>query len=763
MNNDDALYLLGLEGTVDASSVRHAYERRRLECEQKISTASTEGLKQKYHTTLSDLDQAYRLLVGTNTSQLTSLRSANTSAPYGNASTGGTLLRAEVEPHAPANGLTIGYVLAKRYEIRRVLGEGGMGAVYEAFDRLKQESVAIKVLLPQYLSSVQGRDRFMHEAKIACRLSHPNIVKVFDVALDEPYHFITMELLSGETLRQEMEARKANRDPVSVKQFQSYAEQLIAALEYAHKQIVHRDLKPENVWICPDGTLKLIDFGIARAFTKSALTRTGMVMGTAYYMAPEQFNGAKDVDWRADQYSLGVILYELLAGRIPQGTFVATRELRKDVPMAVSRALMTALAPEPSSRFASLAEFGAALASRDAGLTMQPKSWVWGAAAAAAIVGLGGVWTLGGFSFKTSQPEQQVQQPPESSTEPSSTVPSQPAFSAAPVEAVAVAQPSSPPAAAVANTQTAATSSAAAALEGEVLALLKRLQERERAVNSAVDQQAQLYNRAVAEVNAANSSAARKSAETQAQAVANELQVRHDLQQELQPVFSEKRWSAISGQIHAGQMALQANDKDRAVAQFSAARTALLAAGQLANDIEGFVQARAVYFDAKRQWVEFSALRAGGAAPSNKAIPAIEAGIQPAVARGEYARLATTVLPGLTAMYSSALRDARRPDTRSDSRSDSQRGEPASSEASAAPPATQAIAVVAEPASAAESPRPTAPAAGNPNAPKLSRKQQAIADRTIAQAERRREAFLERCASARKRPKDCPESTPASQ
>jgi len=360
MNNDDALYLLGIEGAPDRSTVQDAYERRRLEYAQRLSTATTEGLKQKYHITLNDLDQAYNLLLQS-TEPPTIRRGANASHVQGNASTGGTILRSESAAQLSNEGLQIGNVLANRYEIRRVLGQGGMGAVYEAFDRLKQERIALKVLLPQYLGNEQGRDRFMHEAKIACRLAHPHIVKVFDVGFDPPYYFITMELLEGQTLRDQMETNKDSGERYSVQQVIVYARQLIAALEYAHKQIVHRDLKPENVWVCSDGSLKLIDFGIARAFTNSALTRTGMVMGTAYYMAPEQFNGAKNVDWHADQYSLGVILYELLAGRIPQGRFATTSELRRDVPMAMSQALMTALSPEPHSRFDSLAAFSEAL------------------------------------------------------------------------------------------------------------------------------------------------------------------------------------------------------------------------------------------------------------------------------------------------------------------------------------------------------------------------------------------------------------------
>jgi serine/threonine protein kinase len=136
---------------------------------------------------------------------------------------------------------------------------------------------------------------------------------------------------------------------------------LFEALEYAHRYIVHRDLKPENVWLAEDGTVKLMDFGIARAYSHSAITKTGMTLGTAYYMAPEQQAAAQEVDWRADQYSLGVVLYEMLTGTVPMGAATPLGKLRRDLPKRAAQAIMRAMAPQPKDRWASLDEFTHAL------------------------------------------------------------------------------------------------------------------------------------------------------------------------------------------------------------------------------------------------------------------------------------------------------------------------------------------------------------------------------------------------------------------
>jgi hypothetical protein len=434
-----------------------------------------------------------------------------------------------------------------------------------------------------------------------------------------------------------------------------------------------------------------------------------MVMGTAYYMAPEQFDGAKDVDWHADQYSLGVILYELLAGRIPQGTFAATRELRKDVPIAMSRALMTSLAPEPTARFPSLQQMMTALASKDALPMLRSKQSMVLLAASAVGIGLAGLW-LGGFLQIKGEPV--VYQAP-------TVLP--------------------PPAVA---TPTDVQTNVLAALEGDVLALYKQRQDRQRLIDEGVEQQAQLYNRAIADVAAANSEAARRAAESRANLTASELQLRHDVQAELRATaFAPARSAEFLKQIEAAQAAVKSNQIEAARAQFAGTREALLANAQLANDVEGFIHARATYLDAKRQWVEFSALR-GASLPANSSIPSLESSIKSAVDRGEYARLGTSVLPGLTAQYAAALRNAQ-PAARQESRP-----APVQRSPEPAPPQEETVAEtkveLAAPSTAAAAPSTLTP------------KQQALADRTKAQAERRRREFLERCARARRKPEGCP-------
>jgi serine/threonine protein kinase len=236
-----------------------------------------------------------------------------------------------------------------------------MGSVYAARDRLKEEDVAIKVLRPDLLFSTAAKERFLAEARVSCSLSHPNIVRVHDVGVSGDHYYLSMERLKGSTLRQRIEAYRSEQRPFVVAEVTDIARQLIDALRYAHRSIVHRDLKPENVWLAEDGTVKLMDFGIARAFSASQLTQTGMTLGTAYYMAPEQRIAAKDVDWRADQYALGVVLYELLAGTLPTGAVTPLEALRRDLPKSYGAAVMRAMAAKPENRFASLDELWAQL------------------------------------------------------------------------------------------------------------------------------------------------------------------------------------------------------------------------------------------------------------------------------------------------------------------------------------------------------------------------------------------------------------------
>ncbi len=262
---------------------------------------------------------------------------------------------------ADFSSLQTGYLILGRFEIRKQIGLGGMGAVYRAYDGNQDDDIAIKVMLPGLASDEAARQRFMNEARISIKLAHQNIVNTFDVLYDGAFMFITMELLEGKSLRQDMDDRRKLRRPYSEEEALAIARPLCDALEYAHEYTVHRDVKPENVWLTNRGKVKLMDFGIARTLVGSQVGRSTSVLGTAYYMAPEQLVASKEVDPRADQYALGVMLYELLTGQVPTGRSKAVKELRDDVNPSISDAIDRALEPNPDDRFPDVQMFGAAL------------------------------------------------------------------------------------------------------------------------------------------------------------------------------------------------------------------------------------------------------------------------------------------------------------------------------------------------------------------------------------------------------------------
>ncbi len=257
-----------------------------------------------------------------------------------------------------------GRVLAGRYELKRLLGAGGMGAVYAAHDRTRQEDVALKVILPALLRREDARTRFLQEAKVSTSLSHPGIVKCFDVGQDGELLFLTMELLSGQTLRQRIEAAKQSSQSVPLEEVVRVGKALCDSLGHAHTKTVHRDVKPENIFLCSDGRVLLMDFGIARLLNHSQFTRTGAAMGTAYYMAPEQLVSAGEADHRADQFSTCVVLYELLTGRLPAGAVAPVRRLRPDAPPKLADAVMRGLSGDAAGRHADMAALSKELDAR---------------------------------------------------------------------------------------------------------------------------------------------------------------------------------------------------------------------------------------------------------------------------------------------------------------------------------------------------------------------------------------------------------------
>ena len=261
--------------------------------------------------------------------------------------------------------------LEGRYEVGKMVGRGGMGAVFLAQDLTLDRPVAIKVLPPEVSHDQNLVDRFQREARTAAKLDHPNIIPIFAVESADDFHFFVMKFVSGESL----EAVLA-RGQLPIDQCQEYLWEAGRALGHAHQRhVVHRDIKPGNIMLDHDGRVMLADFGISKALQAATqLTSTGQVIGTPYYMSPEQAKGVS-VDGRTDQYSLAVVGFEMLTGRIPfPGDAVHTiiykqifedppliQDLRPDTPAHLATALHRALAKEPEHRFANMEEFAAAV------------------------------------------------------------------------------------------------------------------------------------------------------------------------------------------------------------------------------------------------------------------------------------------------------------------------------------------------------------------------------------------------------------------
>ncbi len=257
----------------------------------------------------------------------------------------------------------------ERYEILQTLGQGGMGVVYLARQKKLDRLVAIKAISPYLAQEPEVRERFAAEASVLARLSHPNIVTLYDYIEEPDALYLVMEYVEGKPLSEILKA-----GPLPLESIRKYFTQILDAFAYAHsKGVIHRDIKPSNIIITSQGQVKILDFGVAKILSSDqSQTRTGMRLGTLMYMSPEQVKGEKTIDARSDIYSLGVVLFEMLTGKPPYdpelGEFeISLRIVREplfdlshppaNIPRKILEVILHATEKNPEHRFSSCAEF----------------------------------------------------------------------------------------------------------------------------------------------------------------------------------------------------------------------------------------------------------------------------------------------------------------------------------------------------------------------------------------------------------------------
>ncbi len=251
-------------------------------------------------------------------------------------------------------------ILARRYELQELIGGGGMADVYKAQDKLLDRAVAVKILHQQYANDAEFVEKFRREATAAAKLAHPNIVNIYDVGEDGGSQYIVMEYVSGPTLKEVIQ-QKGCLEPIEAVRI---AKEIASALESAHRNnLVHCDIKPHNILVMPDGHIKVTDFGIARAVSASTMTYSGSVMGSVHYFSPEQAKGTV-ITTKSDVYSLGVVLYEMLTGKLPfngetsvsialkhlQEEPVPIRQINPSIPPVLEAIVQKAMSKDPADR-----------------------------------------------------------------------------------------------------------------------------------------------------------------------------------------------------------------------------------------------------------------------------------------------------------------------------------------------------------------------------------------------------------------------------
>jgi serine/threonine protein kinase len=263
--------------------------------------------------------------------------------------------------------MLIGKRLSGRYKIVKMVGGGGMANVYLAHDMILDRDVAVKILRLDFANNEEFIRRFHREAQSATSLAHPNIVSIYDVGdEDDSIYYIVMEYVEGQTLKEYIQ----KRSPVPIEDVLTIMQQLTSAISHAHQNhIIHRDIKPQNILVDPNGTVKITDFGIAMALSATSITQTNSVLGSVHYLSPEQARGGI-VNHTSDIYSLGIVMFELLTGRLPfsgesavsialkhlQSEIPSLRRWNATVPQSVENIVLKATAKDPFHRYASVQE-----------------------------------------------------------------------------------------------------------------------------------------------------------------------------------------------------------------------------------------------------------------------------------------------------------------------------------------------------------------------------------------------------------------------
>ena len=259
-----------------------------------------------------------------------------------------------------------GQKINDRYQIIRSIGEGGMANVYLAHDTILDRNVAVKILRGDLAQDEKFVKKFQREANAAATIIHPNVVEMYDVGKDDDNYFIVMEYIDGQTLKNLIKKRGALTLPEVI----DIMLQLTSAIECAHdKYIIHRDIKPQNILMLDDGTIKVTDFGIATAINAQELTQTNSVMGSVHYLPPEMANGSGSTI-RSDIYSMGILMFELLTGKVPfkgdNAVEVAIKQLKEpipsvtkinpEIPQSVENIILACCAKNPKNRYKNVTE-----------------------------------------------------------------------------------------------------------------------------------------------------------------------------------------------------------------------------------------------------------------------------------------------------------------------------------------------------------------------------------------------------------------------